>query len=77
MARREARSQGEPVTREEYFKDKSPKCAWRVARVFKRCWECNGEIREDDRYLDTGMVVIDKYVTAKICLRCARADVPK
>lgn len=64
------------TTRLEYFQKTNPgKCRWRTARTWKRCYECNGEIRELDRYLDTGVVTIGKYETAKICLACARAEV--
>jgi hypothetical protein len=66
------------TTRAEYFQKKQPdKCRWRTAKTAKRCWECNGEIRELDTYLDSGVVVIDKFITAKFCVPCAKADVPR
>jgi uncharacterized protein with PIN domain len=66
------------TTRAEYFTAREPdKARWRTARTWKRCYECNGEIRELDRYFDTGVVHLGKYETVKLCLACARADVPR
>lgn len=63
------------TTRAEYFTARQPeKACWRTARKWKRCYECNREIRELDRYFDTGVVTIGKYETAKLCIHCARED---